>query len=261
MDSPETQAAALRQAGAPPRPWRAGACCQAGRQAQKDSRPVGARIDSARATITRAANRTAAARVAVEAAVAACKTAQKKQRKAQRQLAALEAETASRVNPVEPVTNLVGAVRALLSALESTPLVHAVTNQLPDRLVDHMQAINAALSACPAFHVPKGLLRTRLDLREAQQLVSLLERAEAQQCQFAASRVVSMGACTASGSWRRLPQGDPGPDVLGCSADARRGELLGCPSCSRRLHARQEIARLSPCPPTWRTTSRRTATP
>ena len=112
------------------------------RQAQKDSR------DSARATITRAANRTVAAWVAVEAAVAALQTAQKEEREAQRQLAALE--VASSVNPVEPVAGLAGAFRALLSALESTPLVHAVTNQVPDRLVDHMQAINAALSACPS---------------------------------------------------------------------------------------------------------------
>ena len=38
---------------------------------------------------------------------------------------------ASNVNPAEPVAGLVGAVRALLSALESTPLVHTVTNHVP----------------------------------------------------------------------------------------------------------------------------------
>ena len=35
-----------------------------------------------------------------------------------------------------------------------------------------------------------GIAWTRLDIWEAQQLVSVIERAEAQECQFAASRVV-----------------------------------------------------------------------
>ena len=139
--------------------------------------------------------------------------------------------------------------------------------------VEGFDVLEQARTKLLSSPVPKGLhlayeLRTRLDIWEAQQLVSLLERAEAQECQFAASRAVSTGtearrraACARplarGGAYRKAIQAQT------CLAAALtpEEESSWAAQLLRRLRAHQEIARFSLCPPTWPTTSRRTSTP
>ena len=81
----------------------------------------------------------------MEAAVAACETAQKEEEEAQGQLVALEAEVALKRQPCRAR----GWPRRRRPRPPFGPGEHA-PGQVPDRLVDHKQAINAPLRACPA---------------------------------------------------------------------------------------------------------------
>ena len=119
---------------------------QAARTAAADSRPIGARLDSARAKESRAAR-------ALEAAEAAVTTAVQRRDAARKTLEDAEKELASLPKAPRPPPDyasedaVVGKARALLESLECSRISDSLTGDVPEMVLDDMRSLREALDA------------------------------------------------------------------------------------------------------------------
>jgi hypothetical protein len=141
--------AAARAAGAPEDVIEGlrDAVLDAGRAAA-DSRPLGARLDSARAKAARAATRCEAAAMAAQAAADAHLAALDEKRKVDDWLAALEAEVADCAKTPPGPVSLADGVRELLAALESSFAACAPPGGPPERILASMKGLHDILGTC-----------------------------------------------------------------------------------------------------------------
>ena len=123
------------------------AALDAGR-AQADSRPLGARLDSARAKAARAATRCEATAMAAQAAADAHLAALDEKRSIDDRLAVLEAEVADCARAPPGPASLADGIRELLDALESSFAACAPPGGPPERILASMKGLHDILGTC-----------------------------------------------------------------------------------------------------------------
>ena len=137
--------------------WQRQQLCESQRQQAADSRPLGARLDSAKATARKAASRLTAAAEALAAAQARHDEAAESVRVAEADLA--EVRQLAQVTPAEWSPPAVAEAQDLLDALESSRLVDPFQGCVPEKVVESMRALRAALLSAS----PEAELEMQLD--------------------------------------------------------------------------------------------------
>ena len=120
---------------------------QAAKNAAADSRPIGARLDSAQAKASRAARALEAAEAAVVAAEQRRDAAKIAVQQAEKELASLSKAAESVTTAPSEERAVVSRARALLDSLEGSWLGDTRTGSMPEPLLDHIHGLRAALDA------------------------------------------------------------------------------------------------------------------
>lgn len=140
------------------------------------SKPLGARIDSARARLRRTESKLTSSREALERAQATYAEACAHRDTANADLQALEKECAVRgtSTPDGRISNVLSGAKELLLKLESSPLVHAQSLEAPEPLLAAMRALHAAIAEA----APEPELDMSLDGGDSDRVEAPAERAE-----------------------------------------------------------------------------------
>ena len=119
------------------------------------AKPIGARLDSAQAKVTRATKAVEAAQEALRMAEASLIASRQAKDAADKELSELQA--VARAAPLEtpmpgPHPELAQGVRRLLDVLEQSRLIDMTTNAVPEKMLAEMQSLHSLLAlhtACP----------------------------------------------------------------------------------------------------------------
>ena len=114
-----------------------------------DTRPLGARLDSARAKVNRAASKVASAEESIQAALELQQQALAQQAEAQAELNGLLAQMPGDAEPA-----VMQGARALLQDLEHSSIVASGTSSPPEKVLDAMLALQQALGELTEEEVP-----------------------------------------------------------------------------------------------------------
>ena len=141
-------------------------------------KPLGARIDSARAKLRRAEAKTTSSREALEKAKASHAEACTQRDEAKAELEVLEKECAMRGSstPDGRMCSVLNGARELLLKLEGSPLVSADTHEPPEPLLAAMRVLHAAIAEA----APEPELEMSLDEEEMADHSAPAERASSE---------------------------------------------------------------------------------